>query len=205
MSFDGSDDYVNATLDISETAYAAAMWFKADSDDRGMFAAHVAPLSGECDRHLYLTNGNMGARTWNNEVITTSGLNLADGQWHHVVHTFGGTEGGQKLYIDGILAASGGKANSDFDWQTSITIGFSNDGAIDYFEGLIDEVYIYDKALTAADAAAMSGVQAVDMSNTNLEVTDDSVLNVRALDPVSFGDVTMKGGSLTTTGAGTTM
>ncbi len=38
---------------------------------------------------------------------------LADGQWHNVVHTLGGTEGGQKLYVDGILQAEGSKASSE--------------------------------------------------------------------------------------------
>jgi len=154
LEFD-SNDYANAVLNVSETAYAAAMWFRADADNRGIFSVHTTPTSGDCDRHIYLTGGNIGARIWNDETITTSGLNLADGEWHHVVHTYGGTEGGQKLYIDGQPEASGSKANSDYNWQSSITIGFSNDGANDWFDGLIDEVYLYDRALTAADAEAL--------------------------------------------------
>ncbi|MBM4034743.1 MAG: PEP-CTERM sorting domain-containing protein, partial [Planctomycetes bacterium] len=155
MDFDGVNDYVNAILNVSETAYAAAMWFKADAAGRGIYSVHTSPTSGDCDRHIFLTGGNASVRTWNNETISTSGLSLADGQWHHVVHTFGGTEGGQKIYIDGTLRASGAKANSDYDWQTSITMGFANDGSNNWLDGMLDEVYIYNRALTQTDVTQL--------------------------------------------------
>jgi len=79
---------------------------------------------------LYLTNGDLGARIWDTEIITTTGLNLADACWHHAVHTHGASVGGQKLYVDGVLEASGVKDTSDFDWQKRINVGFSNDAAL---------------------------------------------------------------------------
>ncbi|GAI13817.1 unnamed protein product, partial [marine sediment metagenome] len=44
--------------------------------------------------------------------------------------------------------ASGTKDASDFDWQQRVNIGFSHDAANNYFEGVLDDVRIYDKALT---------------------------------------------------------
>ena len=149
LTFDGRDDYVSAALDVPETEYAVAFWFKTTDPECGLFAVVDGDLgAGGYDRMLYLTNGDLGARIWDTEIITTTGLNLADACWHHAVHTHGASVGGQKLYVDGVLEASGVKDTSDFDWQKRINVGFSNDAARDYFDGVIEEVRIFNKTLS---------------------------------------------------------
>ncbi|NCS18130.1 MAG: LamG domain-containing protein, partial [Microcystis aeruginosa G13-12] len=93
-------------------------------------------------------NGNIVVRIWNNEVIASSGLNLADGKWHHVAHVFGASVGGQQIYVDGQLVASGSRTISDFNWQDKISIGYSADSG--YFKGEIDEVRVWNVAKTQA-------------------------------------------------------
>ena len=156
LSFNGSTSFVGAALDVSETAYAVSMWFKANSDNRGLFTVVQGDLGGANDRNLYTAGGQVGSRVWDNEIITTSGLKVSDGKWHHVVGTFGGTVGGQKLYVDGVLAASGIKAFSNFNWQDRINIGQTSDaGGGRFFDGLIDEVLVYNRALTSSDVTAL--------------------------------------------------
>ena len=164
ISFDGVNDFLGAPLNVSETAYGVSLWFKADTDNRGLFAVVDADLGGAHDRHIYTAGGNVRTRVWSEEIIGTSGLNLSDGNWHQVVHTFGGTVGGQEIYVDGVLAASGAKAVSNFDWQQRINIGYSQDAAPAgsnnrFFDGLIDEVVVYDRALTADDVTALFAVR----------------------------------------------
>jgi len=148
LTFDGRDDYVSVLLDVSETEYAAALWFKATNANCGLMAVVDSDLGSSHDRHVYLTGGNIKIRLWDTEEIETVGLNLANGQWHHVVYTYGAAVGGQKLYVDGVLRASGTKDASDFDWQERINIGFSHDAAQDYFEGVLEDVRIYGKTLS---------------------------------------------------------
>ncbi|NQU23246.1 MAG: hypothetical protein HQ567_18355, partial [Candidatus Nealsonbacteria bacterium] len=201
MSFDGVNDFISADVNVSETNYAVAMWFKADADNRGLYSVNLGDLSGTSDRHVFLTGGNASARTYNNEVIASSGQTLADGLWHHVVHTFGDQPGGQKLYVDGVLAAEGLKDQSDFDSRDRVNIGFSVDGAIDFHSGLIDEVYIYDRELTAAEVNAMAGERgAVNVSGVNVTVTGDSTLAAAAGSGVTFAGLNMKYGVLATSG-----
>ncbi len=193
LRLDGVNDWVRADIDVSETAYASAMWFRADADNGGLFSAHTTDLSGDCDRHLFLTGGNMSTRTWNNEVVTSADLDLADGEWHHVAHTYGGDQGGQKLYIDGVLVAQGNKANSDYHWQTSIHIGFSNDAANDFFSGTVDEVYIYDRALSAADIDAIIATRATpNMTGHSLTAVADSTLRASTAGAVTFAALTIE-------------
>ncbi len=155
LEFDGENDYLSVPLDVSETEYAAAMWFRTTNANCGLLTVVQNDLGGGGhDRHIYLSDGRLTARVYDDETIGT-GLNVADGLWHHIVHTYGGPAGGQKLYVDGALQASGTKAQSDFDWQERVNIGFSNNAAEDYFEGLLDDVRIYDKALSEEKIAAL--------------------------------------------------
>jgi hypothetical protein len=162
-----SSDYATATLDVSETAFTSSFWFRTTQADTGMFSVASGNLgSGGHDRHIYLTGGNIAARTWSNETIASVGRNYADGQWHHVAHVFGGSVGGQKLFVDGVQVASGVKAASDFNWQSQIHIGFSNDALTAQFhEGEIDDVAIWSEALNSASIASLAaGAQPDDLA-----------------------------------------
>ncbi|MGD2077681.1 MAG: hypothetical protein PVH18_04835, partial [Chloroflexota bacterium] len=158
LKLDGTS-YVDVPLDVSEEAYALALWFKTTCTNCGIFSADAGTLGAEGhDRHVYLSGGNVCARIYSNETRCTAYANYADGQWHHLVHTFGGNEGGQKIYLDGVLKVSGAQAHSDFSWQDGINIGFSNDAAVDYFTGSIDDVRIFDDALAQRQVQEMANL-----------------------------------------------
>ncbi|MGD2146812.1 MAG: proprotein convertase P-domain-containing protein [Anaerolineae bacterium] len=152
LLFDGDDDYVEVELDVSETVYGLALWFKTSCADCGIFSVDDGALgSNGNDRHVYLSSGNLCSRVWSNETICTAGVDYADGNWHHVVHTFGGDVGGQQLYVDGVEQASGAQDSSDFTWQTGVNVGFSNDAGDPYFEGRLDDVRLYKRALISTE------------------------------------------------------
>ena len=153
MSFNGVDEYVFGRTTVSDTDYSVSFWFKTDCKDCGIFSVTSAALGGSgYDREIWLTNGKLRARVWNEEQVQTFGTNFADGKWHFVVHTFGGTVGGQKLYVDGLERASGARSSSDFNWHAGgITIGHSNSAASKYFEGMISNL----KVGAALDASAV--------------------------------------------------
>ena len=93
----------------------------------------------DCTR---VDRGGVVSRIWNNEVIATPDLGLADGQWHHVARVFGISTGGQRLYVDGVERVTGAKTVSDFTGDSHMQIGYSLDGTIDYFDGQMDEVRV---------------------------------------------------------------
>ena len=158
LQFDGIDDYVNVALDVPENGCTMAFWFNTTNPDCGLHAVVDSPLGGGGhDRHIFLVDGNIRIRLWDTEIITTTGLDAADGQWHHVAYMYGDAIGGQKLYVDGLLLASGTKAQSDFDWQKHVNFGFSNDAASNYLEGMLDDARIYDRTLTPVEIAWLSG------------------------------------------------
>ncbi|MDJ0506879.1 MAG: hypothetical protein PX635_16830, partial [Nostocales cyanobacterium LE14-WE12] len=149
LFFDGVNDYIQINLNEAETEVTHELWFKTTSLNGGLFSVVAGNLgSGGHDRSIHLSNGNIVVRIWNNEVIASSGLNLADGKWHHVAHVFGASVGGQQIYVDGQLVASGSRTISDFNWQDKISIGYSADSG--YFKGEIDEVRVWNVAKTQA-------------------------------------------------------
>jgi hypothetical protein len=92
-----------------------------------------------------------------------------DGLWHHVAITTeaGGAFTGVKVYLDGALAATGGGGNI-FNTPSHNDLRVGRDGAGSYFEGLLDDVRIYDHALSASEVSAlyMAGAGAPEPAET---------------------------------------
>jgi peptidoglycan hydrolase-like protein with peptidoglycan-binding domain len=83
---------------------------------------------------------------------STSG-NLADNAWHHVAIVFrGGVVNGSTFYVDGI--AKGSFTMTPALQAGSVTIG-QNSG-IQQFRGVIDDVRIYNRALSASEVQGLS-------------------------------------------------
>ena len=158
IQLDGIDDYVNIVADIPEDGGTISFWIKTTNPDCGLYSIVQNLLGGGGnDRNIYITEGHIAARIWSDEVIVGAGLDIADGQWHHVVHTFGAAAGGQHLYVDGLRQASGSKGQSDFDWQERIHIGWTSDAGNPFMDGMIDNARIYGTPLSPAEIAWLAG------------------------------------------------
>ena len=73
-------------------------------------------------------------------------------KWYFVVATFDGKLA--CIYVDGKLAASAKTPSAGIASNNSgITIGDNQEGGSRFLNGVIDEVKIYDRALTAAEVA----------------------------------------------------
>ncbi len=146
-SFNGSTAYIVSTTNVSEANFTLSVWFKTTTPNGGIFSVGNGNMgtTGN-DRHVYLSSGNLKSRLWSDEVLATSGTNYADGNWHQIVYSFGPSKG-QSIYVDGMLKAQGVKTSSDFVAQDRFHIGYSNDASPEYFNGILDDVRIYNKAL----------------------------------------------------------
>jgi hypothetical protein len=134
----------SVNLDTSETARTVPLWFKTTADG-GLFA--TADGGSGSDGDLWVAGGRVHARI-GTQTITSAGGGLADGAWHHLVHVLGGPEGGQRLYVDGRLVAAGDRSSSSFIGQNRILVGRAPAAPTPGFTGSIDEVRVYDLALS---------------------------------------------------------
>ncbi|KAK7241265.1 hypothetical protein SO694_00050040 [Aureococcus anophagefferens] len=153
LSFDGTDDYVEfpsaVTADIlGSSARTVCLWarleewgsgtlFSYDSNDSGgRFSAQTESTSGEFKLNGY-------GSSYDIKNIAVSGSD--DGDWHHYCHTYDGTD--WVVYFDGTVVHTETMAlNTGSD--NSLTLGVRYSGYYTgYFDGSIDEVYVYSSAL----------------------------------------------------------
>lgn len=152
LSFDGTDDYVdmgNATnLQIATGTVSA--WIK--TSNAGASYRAVA-IKGDA-YGFFLKDNVLMAYDWGGgNVDRSTGVNLADGVWHHVVEVFqSGVASGTTFYVDGALVST---TTMTVAFQTTrLAIG-NNYGQSQYFNGRIDEPRVYNRALTAAEIASL--------------------------------------------------
>ncbi len=103
--------------------------------------------------------GNLGAQANHNgtpiQYIDAPGT--PEGEWHHIAASYDGQFA--KLYVNGQLkgAADGGSAGGSISYTgtPSLSIGVSaGDGSGNHFVGIIDEVKLFNTALSAAEIQA---------------------------------------------------
>ncbi|GGD50094.1 LamG-like jellyroll fold domain-containing protein [Paenibacillus nasutitermitis] len=174
INFDGVNSFVNvpnsASLEnLQEGDYTLAAWFKADtipsgtgSDNNALYGIVMKPgyhlgLAYGSDQKLmlihYLSNGaNVEAKT-----ATT----YAPGTWYHVAGVVSKEKGTAEIYVNGSLkhTATFTPGTSAKEYNTSPWyIGIANPGASTYrwsTDGSIDEVMMYNKALSDAEVTAL--------------------------------------------------
>lgn len=152
LSFDGGDDYLRMADDTSfdfetTTDFSIFCWIKA----------------GEAGTTEYLLVSDYGAPgywtlwIWSTNVLrfTSSDghdscvgtVNICDGEWHHV-GVVCDRDGDAQLYVDGIADGAGqAMAGGDVTTNTWIRLGSNNNNAL-WYEGLVDEVRMYNRTLT---------------------------------------------------------
>jgi len=155
LSFNGDSDYVlvsdDESLDISDEITVAA-WFKTDTVHDGSIVwkdyGTYNPVYGIA--YFGQSYGQITGRITDSDGTTHSlAFNFtADGDWHFIVLRYDGAY--QKLFLDGVEKASefwsGSIATSAYD----LVIGSRVLVPI-YFDGVIDNVQIYDRALSLSE------------------------------------------------------
>lgn len=162
-SLDATDDYITVadsnSLDIANQLTVSA-WIKADAADLGNYATIVSKRHSEGDpyndwiidtgptgiiREFCITADAGGGPTSGQWCLSGGSLTTA---WTHIVGTYDGTT--QKIYIDGVLTASQDVSITLATSDQPLRIGSSN-GTEEYFDGVIDETRVYNRALSQAE------------------------------------------------------
>ena len=106
--------------------------------------------------------------------VSATGPNVADNNWHHVALTYSGTTiAGATLYVDGAAAPLGTASGTTVSINTfanGMLIGDSKQDTGRKFKGLIDDVRVYNTALTLAQIQALALAPAITNSLANQTV-----------------------------------
>jgi hypothetical protein len=165
FSFDGSSGYVSIpdspSLDLFTSSITIETWIKANQlTAKSGWMAIVA--KGDSSWSLMDTAFANKVYLGLNGVSPSGDLygtrNVNDGQWHHVAGVYDGTN--MFLYVDGTLDASHPATGLITQNSYPMCIGavaYPEDGVGTgyFFNGLVDEVSIYNRALTAVEIQAI--------------------------------------------------
>jgi parallel beta-helix repeat protein len=83
-------------------------------------------------------------------VLLTFNTSTLNSLWHHIVYTKDGTN--HAIYVDGSLDQSF-TSNADISWNVPLYIGkrWNKTNSVGWFNGIIDDVRLYNRALTAEE------------------------------------------------------
>lgn len=108
-------------------------------------------INASTQKWSFRINGNGTIRAEVNGGYIYGTTNVADGQWHHVACVLSGSDiANAQLYVDGVLETIGASQSQTVNTNTStnLTIGHGRNNS--YFDGMMDEVRIWNTTLSAA-------------------------------------------------------
>ncbi len=163
LDFDGVDDYVslgnNPDLQLSRSITVEAWIYPRSISQWGAIFGNLQDNGSNESGYGIVIDGPDQKLVWwlqtvggtpNDYANMTSYVPTLD-EWQHIACTFNGSE--MKLYVNGVLKDS--KARSgDIDWSNlpiEARIGsYFDDNEAYFFDGQIDDIRIYDRALNAS-------------------------------------------------------
>jgi len=172
MAFDGVDDYIDfgndARFDITEQV-SLAVWVNAND----MLNGEHNPWLGKGD-HCYAIKHQSGNYLeffiydggWHSTVFRDYDESM-NGEWHHTAGTYDGSE--LKFYLDGELSATLIHEGSIESREHPVTMGTNSEAGGRFYDGVLDEGVIYNRALSAGEVRYLAGFRPmVDPGTDNL-------------------------------------
>jgi len=158
LEFDGTNDWVNYGNILNETpgikyGMTVMAWFKADttSSERSIVTKRQFSVDNRMFGVMILNNTLVFRVANDSSAEYNISTNFTDtGKWHQVVAVW--DSGIQYLYLDGTLKATSPLRNFTKlnDSTGYFIVGAVDSGVSRYFDGFIDEVRIYEEALSEA-------------------------------------------------------
>ena len=159
MTFNGVDSYVDAGNDVSlqfSSSFTISAWVNIDLNDTGDNAiiSKDSGASNGAGYHISFRTGN-SVHAWSydasSKLIATG---LTTNTWYHIVFIFestGGSNGNQSLYINAGTPVTNTITNFAASTIKNLRIGESEVLPGFNTDGKIDEVAIWDSALSSCD------------------------------------------------------
>jgi hypothetical protein len=152
MAFNGTSQYLDAGTPVLDTAsdYSAAAWVKLDQAG-GAFQT-VISQDGPSNSDFFLQYSGADQKF----AMSFAGVRALapskpnPGQWYHLVGVRDTVRGELRLYVDGALAGTASACLPQAAPTGNALIGRGKYGGnpVDYLDGTVDQVHLYDRALS---------------------------------------------------------
>lgn len=205
LSFDGASNYVNVgDIDLSGN-FTLSAWVKYDSlpaDDRDLIMKWGTPAAPNTRSYMLAYQGSslkptLGRATNGSDPVwALGGTVLQTNTWYHIAGTYDGSY--LRIYVNGQLDSNGSEnpkvaTGSLYLSNNSTVIGAASSAADgEVTDGLIDEVRIYNRALTPSE---VEGLYASSGKITTINSSQNSRLTSGLVGLWSFDGQDIYGGT----------
>ena len=192
---------VNSTSTAQLSKFSVAAWFKTSTDyNSNAFIVNKAGASDNLNYGIWMTNAEkVGAgfeTSSGNAIFATSPLSYSDGKWHYAVVTFDGTT--ITLYLDGLPVGTRiASGIPDSGGEEPMRMGANSDALSNFFVGNVDEIRVWNAALTAQQVAdAYNGkfdtkgqIEYLDFSEPIVSSNNTAQINGTVTNQTGFQDI----------------
>jgi len=161
LELDGTTGYVRIPFGptlklLNQGDFTVAAWFKTDvipTENKEVF--QQGDTNGTGRTWLFIVPATGEIRTFLGNAATNSGVNVTVGTWFHaaVVVKEGGATDTIQVYVNGKPAGAAGQRGVESS-EGPYFIG-CHKNLTNFWDGLIDDVRLYNRALSAAEVQAM--------------------------------------------------
>ena len=177
LTLDGAGDYLRvdgshtlaAGLPVGDSSFTIAAFIQTTANARNTIAFWGDPSTAQANGFRTTTVGeaaiasnstggilNWGfARDFGSGAGGTPPGTIYDGDWHHVACTYDSASSTKRLYFDGVELGSGAVISDLNVASSGFAIGSTSAGG-EQINGLIDDVRVYDGALSQPEIAALA-------------------------------------------------
>ena len=167
LKFDGVNDYVALPNNVfsSNTVGTVSAWIKTSVDGASVFS--MSAVGNDNKLFDILTSGGITLQTYSsgdgfNDYLSGN-TSVIDNKWHHIVVESSGGADGWTFYVDGVVQSLSVTVGSNSGrWFSSVNtgnntfyMGHLNATYSRYFKGSIDDVRIYNRALSASEVTQL--------------------------------------------------
>ena len=186
MNFDGVNDYIDTSEYLYGTppidrynkdTFSVSLWIKPDSTQLVDWQ-YYTPISA-------VTTHNNGLRTrkYGNSTgyVVISGsvfgsTKLDDGSWHHLVCVFTSSDDRVKIYVDGNTTPEVNTTIASYEYFNQNTIIGQKGNSSEFFPGQIDEVAIWNTALTSTQVAEIYNAKGTNLTKDLTTVSGSNLI-----------------------------
>ena len=155
--FDGTDDRINSISLQQSQIMTTSIWFKPNISHTGQLintgSTHnlviEATSNSKIEAWLWLpTVGKQG-------LVVSNGTYIVD-EWNHVTYVYNYSAGSTEMYLNGIKVGTGTTTTNPEMNQSEIVIGMHWGQTIKPFNGALDDVRFYNRALSENEIQLLS-------------------------------------------------
>lgn len=158
-------------VNTGEKSYSVSLWYKLDTSyERGNKNTVLVTQTGSGRTLVNLKSNNTYHTYVNAQDVVSDGVATVN-DWQHVTFAYDSEAKEVSFYINGVLDCTKAAGAGEVNALTDLIIGRHKNGGYDPLpmKGLVDEIRVYEKEVTAEEAAAIYGDKASSIVYADLQ------------------------------------